>query len=219
MRESVLVLASVLMLATATVGYGAGYTTDFEDGTIDGWYTGGHRWAIVTDGVGVGGTKGLDGARTDGPTLYLTAGLLGGGADNFIGNLQAKYGDEFHISCAMQDGDDGSPDLVKIELVNHWIDGKWSRTWPTPLSEAAFTTYDTGLMDATWTDAQAIAAGWTKVGTGGWVGTVIDIKTLLIYTDGPGANFEWLLIDRSFTDNITIETMPIPELGTVITIQ
>ena len=218
MEKFVLVLASALMLTSGTVGYGAGYTTDFEDGTLDGWTVGGARWANVTAGTGVGGTKALDAARTDGPSIYLLANWWAvGGVLNFTDNLQTKYGDQFHISFAMKDGDDGSPDLVTLDLENPWIDANWTRSWSTPLSETAFTTYDTGLMDATWTDVQAQAAGWTKVGGASFAATVTAIQNLYLHTDGPGANFEWALIDRSFTDNIKIETMP--PVGTVITIQ
>ena len=210
--NKIMVVVSVLVLATA--GYAASYTTDFEAGTLDGWTVGGARWALIDDDGGVGGTKALDAARTDGPSIYLLANWWAvGGVLNFTDNLQTKYGDQFHISFAMKDGDDGSPDLVTLDLENAWIDANWTRTWSTPLSEAGFTTYDTGLMDATWSDAAAIAAGWTKVGGASFASTVTAIHDLTLHTDGPGINFEWPLIDRSWTDNITIETYVSALLG------
>ena len=222
---------TLLMLVCATVGYGASYLHDFENGPggVD-VSSGPWLFGTVTNGLGVGGSRAELRARTDLPNrLTWIVGDVGlGGPSQFRGNWQTQYGEEFKISWAMQDGDYASGSLVNFGL---FVDSptttlQWQKTFPTALSLSSFTTYDTGVMGANWTDAEALAAGWTKLGSVSWSNTVRSIRYFTLQTDGGGSTHSNGVptvvfadggdpADGAILDNILIQTF-VPEPSTPV---
>jgi len=202
--KKTMVILTVLVFATA--GYAASYVSDFEDGTSQGWLAGGTSTA-VNPGIGVGGSYAVAYARSDSDTYLSNTNPVWGSYTNLESLLGAQMEMSFYMAQSV--GSTGGSSNVRISLWDSWGGTtKWEYDWATPAT-TTLALYSTGLMDATWTDTQAVAAGWVQLsGTTTFRDTLRNLLTTDIKSNGRGTNG----YDGPIVDNITVGTyVPIPE--------
>ena len=208
--------AMVLVAMVSASAFGAfnTYTESFDSDT-GAWRDNGDgpNPALWSNDLGPDGQPGvMVGSRTDGP-FPAQVGAFGGDLgnpiqriDNFLGDLNAKYGPLVQFSYWVRDLDGqtgGEPNEVTIHpnpAVLRWY------TDPAVLAVGpnGWVQYGT-TFDTTWTDAEANAGGWFASDPGvSWATLMQNVRNFFINapTNGPVGNTEALYLDEVFIGGI-----------------
>ncbi|MCP4379207.1 MAG: PEP-CTERM sorting domain-containing protein [bacterium] len=202
-------LAVAVLVCAVSVGSAAHtYVADF-DTDAEGW-NGAYGVLTWRSSGGVGDSGYIESSR-DGYLSTFYPDSPAARAEG-CGDLGATYGNLIRFSYYIKRFQNATQAATHSFIDNTYagssVGGYWLKTTvgdPTPLTDWTFVTFD---IDTTWTDAQAVANGWTRPNAAplSWADTCSDIKwNYHYYGDG-------VLTGHNITgvDEVRIESVPEP---------
>ncbi|MBI2824031.1 MAG: PEP-CTERM sorting domain-containing protein [Planctomycetia bacterium] len=204
------------LLAVASVARGAPVAIEtWSSGTTAGWDSLGSN--LFNDNPGSGGNPGgwLRGVRGANPIFQMN-----GSAGLFNGNYGVKFGTSLTLGYDVY-VEDGGISGIRLEMRNSTDTTDWRYEWDlsaTPQLHADGWVSKSAPIDTTWSDAQAIANGWTRVaGAGSWASVLADVgqDSYLVTLTG-GAPPPIGSAESTGLDNFAISKVPEPATASLM---
>ncbi len=158
----------------------------WSNGTsTEGW--GSHSSNLFNDNSGIGGNPGgwLRGVRGANPIFQMN-----GSGGIFNGNYGTLFGPQLTVGYDAY-VEDGGFSGIRLTLRNTASTTDWRYDWDLsadPQVKADGWVHFSAPIDASWTDAQAVANGWIlAAGSGSWASAVADVSSgsyLVLLTGG-----------------------------------